>query len=335
MGRAEQPVLFAAYGSANRFARQPMTRETVFDLASLTKPLATTLAVAFLVDRGRVGLDQPVGRWLPEMSGSDKAGVTIRQLLGHRSGLPAHRPFYMTLKKLPRSRRKPVVLDLLRQVPLAQPPGQRTVYSDLGFMLLGRLVEAVAGCPLNRFLARDIYDPLGLHDLFFVDLADPPPPRRPYAATELCPLRRRLLIGEVHDDNAWYAGGWRGMPVCSVRPGPCLRCCGGWWRITSGRSPRSFFSSQILNELFHDQSARAVMPWGSTAPRRTDRAPGVIFPVNSVGHLGFTGVSFWLDLDRDCTVILLTNRVHPFRWRNRLTAFPSPIHDRIMEHFDF
>ena len=334
VGRAEQPVLCAAYGSANRFTRQPMTRETVFDLASLTKPLATTLAVAFLVDRGQVGLDQPVGQWLPEMSGSDKAGLTIRQLLGHRSGLPAHRPFYMTLKKLPPSRRKAVVLDLLRQVPLAQPPGQRTVYSDLGFMLLGRLVEAVVGCPLNRFLARDIYDPLGLHDLFFVDLADRPPPRRPYAATELCPLRRRLLIGEVHDDNAWYAGGVAGHAGLFGTAGAVFALLRRLVADYRGRSPRSFFSSQILNELFHDSSTQPFA-LGFDRPAAHGSSAGSHFSVNTVGHLGFTGVSFWLDLDRDCTVILLTNRVHPFRWHNRLTAFRPRIHDHIMEHFDF
>jgi CubicO group peptidase (beta-lactamase class C family) len=334
VGRAGQPVLFEAYGSANRFARQPMTRETVFDLASLTKPLATTLAVAVLVDRGRIGLNQPVGRWLPGLSGSDKAALTVRQLLAHRSGLPAHRPFYMTLKKLPPSQRRPALVDLLRQVPLAHPPGERTVYSDLGFMLLGRLVEAAAGCPLNRFLAGDIYDPVGLRDLFFVALADGAPAPRPFAATELCPLRGRLLIGEVHDDNAWYAGGVEGHAGLFGSAGAVFQLLRRLVADYQGHSPRPLFSRPILKELFHGTSTHPFA-LGFDRPAMHGSSAGKHFSANTVGHLGFTGVSFWLDLDRDCTVILLTNRVHPCRWPNRLTAYRPRIHDRIMEHFDF
>ena len=334
VGRAGQVAFFQAYGLANRFTRQPMTRGTVFDLASLTKPLATTLAVASLVDRGRIGLDQPIGPWMPGLSGSDKACLTVRQLLGHRSGFPAHRPFYMTLKKLPPSKRKAVVLDLLRQVPLAHPAGRAGVYSDLGFMLLARLVEAVAGCPLNRFLARDIYSPMGLGDLFFVELADRPPPQRLFAATELCPVRRRLLIGEVHDDNAWYAGGVEGHAGLFGSAEAVFRLLRRLAADYHGRSPQPFFSRQILAELFHGTSNHPFA-LGFDHPAAHGSSAGNHFSAGSVGHLGFTGVSFWLDLERDCTVILLTNRVHPFRWNNRLHAYRPRIHDRIMEHFDF
>jgi CubicO group peptidase (beta-lactamase class C family) len=207
VGRGEIPLLFGAYGLANCFSGQRMTRQTIFDLASLTKPLATTLAVARLVDQGRIELDRPVGDWLQVLIGSDKGALTVRQLLTHRSGLPPHRRFYMTLKSLPPPLRKAAVLDLLISVPLVSPPGRTTLYSDLGFMLLCRLVEAVAGIAMDRYLADEIYAPMGLPDLFFVDLSSDRHAGRPFAATELCPLRNRLLVGEVHDDNAWYAGG--------------------------------------------------------------------------------------------------------------------------------
>ncbi|MBC2741781.1 MAG: beta-lactamase family protein [Desulfosarcina sp.] len=142
VGKGEPPLFFKAYGKANLFSGLPMTRETVFDLASLTKPLATTLAVARLADQGRIGLDQPVAGWLPELAGSDKATITVRQLLCHQSGFPAHRLFYMTLKSLAPRERKSAVLDLLKHAPLAYQPGETTLYSDLGFMLLCRLVES-------------------------------------------------------------------------------------------------------------------------------------------------------------------------------------------------
>ena len=207
VGKGDARIFFEAYGKANLFSGQSMTRNTVFDLASLTKPLATTLAVARLVDQGWIGLDQPVRTWVPALADSDKATITVRQLLCHQSGFPAHCLFYMTLKSLLPSARKPAVLNLLRQTQLAYPPGEKTLYSDLGFMLLCRLVEAVVGYPMDRFLKAEIYGPMGLTDLFFVDLSHDHRPRRPFAATELCPVRNRLLVGEVHDDNAWFAGG--------------------------------------------------------------------------------------------------------------------------------
>ena len=113
----------------------------------------------------------------------------------------------MALKSLAPAKRNLAVLELLKHTPLADKPGKQTLYSDLGFMLLCRLVEAVCECPMNLYLDTEIYSPMGLNNLFFVDLAGSPRPCRPYAATEFCPLRNRLLVGEVHDDNAWFAGG--------------------------------------------------------------------------------------------------------------------------------
>jgi serine-type D-Ala-D-Ala carboxypeptidase len=330
-GQGDEPLFFEAFGKANLFSGQPMTRDTVFDLASLTKPLATTLAVARLVDQGRIDLDQPVGIWLPALDGSDKAALTARQLLCHQSGLPAHRRFYMTLKSYPPVERKAVVLDLLRQVPLQDRPGQTVQYSDLGFMLLCRLVEAAAGCSLDDFTSAQIYAPMGLKDLFFTDLSVRRPPARVYAATELCPLRSRLLIGEVHDDNAWFAGGIDGHAGLFGTAEAVFRLLR--LLVAGYRRHRSILSRRILHNLFHGNERHPV-PLGFDRPSLNDSSAGRYFSADTVGHLGFTGVSFWLDLRKDVAIILLTNRVHPFRWNTRLRRFRPRIHDRVMEHFE-
>jgi CubicO group peptidase (beta-lactamase class C family) len=200
-----------------------------------------------------------VGKWLPALAGSDKATITARQLLCHQSGFPAHRLFYMTLKSLAPLKRKAAVLDLLKHTPLAVPTGEApTLYSDLGFMLLCRLVEAVAGCPMNEFLKAEIYDPMGLTDLFFVDLTRDHRPRRPYAATELCPVRNRLLVGEVHDDNAWFAGGVDGHAGLFGTAEAVFRLLRFWLRIFGAVRQASVFSKRILSDIFNGKGSPSI-----------------------------------------------------------------------------
>lgn len=332
VGRGEDTLFCEAYGLANRFSGQPMTRHTVFDLASLTKPLATTLAVARLVVMGRIDLDQAVATWLHGLAGTDKAAITPRQLLCHRSGLPAHRLFYMALKSMPQPLRKSAVLDLLIRVPLSNSPGQATLYSDLGFMLLCRLVERIAGTSMDRFLADQIYGPMEIHDLFFADLHSRTRPIRPFAATELCPVRHRLLIGEVHDDNAWYAGGVEGHAGLFGTAEAVFRLLRNLVKERRTPSAAAIFSPSIVDEMFCGNPGH-LFSLGFDRPTAEKSSAGRYFSAETVGHLGFTGVSFWMDLKTDMTVILLTNRVHPFRWHNRLVEFRPRIHDRIMEHF--
>lgn len=333
VGQGDAALFFKAYGQANLFSGQPMTTTTVFDLASLTKPLATTLAVMKLADQGRISLDQPVVKWLPEVTGSDKATLTARQLLCHQSGFPAHRLFYMTLKSLAPGERKPAVLDLLKQTPLVSQPEDTTLYSDLGFMLLCRLVEAAGECPMDHFLRTEIYQPMGLKDLFFVDLTDSRRPSRPYAATELCPLRSRLLVGEVHDDNAWFAGGVDGHAGLFGTAEAVFRLLRRLVAEQCGSSQQAIFSESILDELLNPKQKKHFS-LGFDRPSAENSSAGRYFSKETLGHLGFTGVSFWMDPNIDVTVILLTNRVHPFRWNNRLREFRPAIHNRIMEHFE-
>lgn len=333
VARDDTILFFEAYGRANLFSGQAMTRDTVFDLASLTKPLATTLAVARLLDGGGLDLDRPIETWLARTAGSDKAPVTVRQLLSHRSGLPAHRPYYTTLKSLPSPQRRERLLDLLLETPLTCPPGETTLYSDLGFMLLGRLVERVAGCRLDRFLMDEIYHPLDVRDLFFMDLDAAERPHRSFAATELCPVRNRLLIGEVHDDNAWFTGGVDGHAGLFGTAEGVFRLLRRLVKLLRHPSREAVISRTMMQKMF-GETEKDHFSLGFDRPAAENSSAGRYFSKSTVGHLGFTGVSFWLDLQSGCTVILLTNRVHPFRWNERLREFRPTIHDRIMEHFE-
>jgi len=310
-----------------------MTADTVFDLASLTKPLATALAVALLVDRGRIGLDQPAAEWLPALKASDKARVTIRQLLSHRSGLPAHRLFSMQLKSLAQEERKAAVLDFLANTSLETAPGAVIRYSDLGFMLLCRLVEAVAGLPLDAFLEKEVYGPIRLEDLFFVDLDAAKRPPRSFAATELCPLRNRLLVGEVHDDNAWFAGGVDGHAGLFGTAEAVFQLLRNLVAQLRGCAAIPVFSRLTLAEFFYGTPTHPL-PLGFDHPAGEKSSAGRHFSSHSIGHLGFTGTSFWLDLENDLCVVLLTNRVHPYRWNTRLRQFRPRIHDRIVEQYE-
>ena len=332
VAREEEVLLHMAWGVADLSSGRPVTAATVFDLASLTKPLATALAVAWLVDQGRLDLDLPVATWLPALAGSDKAAITPRQLLEHRSGLPPHRLFYMTLRLLPPLFRKASVLDLLIKVPLANRPGSATLYSDLGYMLLCRLVEQVDGSALDRLLVDRIYGPMGIRDLFFVDLYSGIRPNKPFAATELCPVRNRLLIGEVHDDNAWFAGGVDGHAGLFGTAEAILALLHNLAAGFEGRTTAAPLSRTILKKMLHG-NPNHHFSLGFDRPSAENSSAGRYFSTGTVGHLGFTGVSFWMDLQTAVTVILLTNRVHPFRWQNRLAEFRPRIHDRIMEHF--
>ena len=163
-------VFHEAYGMADIFSGSKMTVKTFFDLASLTKPLATTLALMLLMQEGRISLDQPIIEILPGFEGSGKRKITIRHLLCHTSGMPDWRPWFFRLRRRPSAERKELLHRLLTAELLCSEPGSKTIYSDLGFMLLEWIIEEVSGDRLDRFVQQAVYKPLGITDLFYIDL---------------------------------------------------------------------------------------------------------------------------------------------------------------------
>jgi CubicO group peptidase (beta-lactamase class C family) len=209
-------------------------------------------------------------------------------------------------------------------------PGDKTLYSDLGFMLLEWVIEEVSGSRLDRFVGQAVYEPLGIRDLFYIDLHREKQYEGEFAATQLCPWRGRLLTGQVDDDNAWAMGGisgHAGLFGTALAVGILLNrllMTGGGDRYTD------FFQPRIISRFLQRQSSdgRAL---GFDVPTRPGSSSGRFFTDNSVGHLGFTGTSFWADLERSLVVILLTNRVHPFRFAGGIETFRPVLHDTVVQ----
>jgi CubicO group peptidase (beta-lactamase class C family) len=314
-----------------------MTVNTIFDLASLTKPLATTLAVLILVDRGRLRLDASLAElFQPQPLPADKAGITLRQLLSHSAGFPAWRPYYLELEMLPQPERKQRVRKLLLEEPLEYPPGRQSLYSDLGFLLIQWIVDEAASTDLHRFTSENLFAPLGCLGLSYRPLEQvPPASARDFAATENCPWRGRVLSGEVHDENAYVLGGVAGQAGLFGTATDVGRVLDAIIRTRAGRGSRLPWSAAGLDEFLRRAYPDPANTWalGFDTPAAVGSSAGRHFSRDTVGHLGFTGTSFWVDLQRKLTVILLTNRVHPTRANEKIKGFRPVLHDAVMEEF--
>ena len=333
VSKEDSIVFFEAYGYANNLSGDTMTKDTIFDLASLTKPLATTLAVMMLIQQSRLDLEQNLGSVLPEFKNTDKAQIKIKHLLSHSSGLPDYRPYYRKLYKLPQAIRKNMLKELLIKEPLLHATGKRVLYSDLGFMILGWVVERVSGKRLDHFADEKIYRPLGLetgsgHGLFFIDINSKPGTGR-FAATEYCSWRNFLINRVVHDENAYVTGGVGGHAGLFGNAGDMNILLSALLSGFHSSSSTSLFKKDLLHTFFKPQegSDKAL---GFDTPSLSDSSCGNYFSKRSIGHLGFTGTSFWIDLERRVIVILLTNRVHPTRDNIKIKAFRPKIHNAVV-----
>ncbi len=323
-------VFHEAFGMADLFENRKMQKHSIFDLASLTKPLATTLALAKLMEKGKLSLDQQIGTILAEFQNSDKARITIDMLLRHRSGFPAHRHYYLDILhsgKEPRS----YLRDLLTKEPLESGIGEKEVYSDLGFMVLAWIIERVSGQRLDRFVAREIYAPLGLDRLFFVELIPENEKTKIYrgqfAATQHCPRRKRVLRGEVDDDNAHAVGGIEGHAGLFGDALSVYRLCSEILTVLQGK-PSTLPAPDIIKRFVKKDKGFDRVD-GFDTPSKQESSSGRFFSDSSIGHLGFTGTSFWIDPIGGWIIVLLTNRVHPSRSGEGIKEFRPRIHDMI------
>ncbi|MDT5294776.1 MAG: hypothetical protein QOJ76_1656 [Acidobacteriota bacterium] len=299
--------------------RHPATPETIYDLASLTKPLVTGMLLAKLVERGGVRLEAPVADYLPQFASSDKRVVTVKHLLTHTSGLPAWQPLYLLCAGDPER-----VPDVIASQPLEQPVGARVVYSDLGFITLGLLAERVGSAPLAELARREIFDPLGLARTFFnpaksfqTEVAASESggnayergmcESRPEASPPAGVWRARTIWGEVHDGNAFFLGGAAGHAGLFSTARETLSLARQFLpRTTTLLAPETCALFKVnmtegLNEARSFAWQLAATPESTAGPRL---AP------DSFGHLGFTGTSCWIDPQRERIFILLTNRTH-------------------------
>jgi len=328
-------VFHKAYGKASIYSGVPVGKHTFFDLASLTKPLATTLAVMKLVEENVLRLQDTLGKTLPEFKGTSKEDITVRQLLNHTSGFPDYQPYYQKLIPLSFNERRRALKELLVNETLIHAPGKTTVYSDLGFMVLGWLVEAVSGHRLHSFLGKKIYSRMGLTNLFFIPINDQEieseTGNQEFAATEKCPWRGKVIEGVVHDDNAFAAGGVEGHAGLFGTAEDVHRLLEDLLKTFNGKTGSGVLKREILHTFFKMPDKKNERPLGFDVPTPGDSSSGRFFSDNTVGHLGFTGTSFWMDLTRSIIVILLTNRIHPDRNNEKIKLFRPRLHDAVMQ----
>jgi CubicO group peptidase (beta-lactamase class C family) len=301
-----------------------VTTDTLYDLASLTKVVATTTMAMILVDEGRLDLDQPVQELLPGFQGPGKEAVTVRHLLTHSSGLPATAPLYKEIQGRAAYLERIEAMDL---VDLAGPPGSRSVYSDLGIILLGEILERAAGRPFETFVRKRLLDPLGMRDTLF----RPPAGLRPrIAPTEVDPWRGRLVHGEVHDENAFALGGVAPHAGLFATAADLARFAqmllnGG---ILDGRRIVSRETVDLFTRRAGIPGSDRALGWDTKSAEGS--SAGTLFSPRSFGHTGFTGTSIWIDPERQLYVILLTNRVYPTRENNLIREARPAVADAVV-----
>jgi len=301
VGRGDAILYHRAWGSRRVVPDHvAMTEDTIFDIASLTKPLGTTLAVMSLVERGHVKLDAPLGRYLREFRGRAHGPITIRRLLTHSAGLVAIPPSGTLSGGFPKA------AALLAKVPLDYPPGTGFQYSDTGFILLGEVVHRVSGLTLDRYLEQHVFKPLGMRDTSF----NPPAyQRQRIAPTEF--VNGHLLVGEVHDPRARALGGVAGHAGMFSTAADLARLCrmlidGG---SLDGKRVLKRETVAMMWARSSEGNGSRTLGWDMNSTYSLTASP--FFPTESVGHLGFTGTSLWIEPHTRTYLIVLTNRVHP------------------------
>jgi CubicO group peptidase (beta-lactamase class C family) len=334
-----------------------LRRDDLFDVASLTKVMATTTVAAQLVREGALELDEPVAARLAGFGAGGKEAVTVRHLLAHASGLPRWRPYFELAVAdpaaraafLPPAERPPLVAlrdafargrTLVRDAVLAEaleaPPGTRALYCDPGFLALGFLVEEACGAPLSRVADERVFRPLGLTSTFFLDGLSPEDARarasgRAFAPTERCEHRHEVNQGAVNDDNAWAVGGAAGHAGVFSTAIEVAALGQAWLDALLGRP--SVVPASVAGEFARrDATPGTTRALGWDTPSAEGSSLGTRLGRRgwgAIGHLGFTGTSLWIDRNREVVVALLTNRVHPTAENERIRAFRPRFHDAV------
>lgn len=303
---------------------RPVEDNTIYDLASLTKVIATTTATMLLMSRGLIEIEKPVQFYLPEFKGKNKEKVLVKNLLLHNSGLPAYKRFYTFCKS-----EEEVINDILR-TELEYEPGSKTIYSDLGMIFIGKIIESITNQSLDEFCKKEIFNPPGMINTFFK------PPREllnRIAPTELDNYwRMKLIHGEVHDETAsllngvaGHAGLFSTAKDVSILLQMLLQ--NGYYQ------GKQFIDSAIVKKFttrFSENSSRAF-GWDTKSDQNS---AGSLMSSNSFGHTGFTGTSCWVDKDRNLIIVLLSNRVHPTRENTKIISFRPLIHNKIIKTID-
>lgn len=310
-----------AFGHTGAEADQgsPVLPDTIYDAASLTKAVVTSCLLMNLVSQGKVTLESPVAPFLeplraPSPDAGAKEAITLRHLLGHASGLPAHIHFYEQIRGgelAGTSNVRDALAKMAGHTPLAYETGSQAIYSDLGYILLARLIETLTGQRLDQAFAERISGPLGMVDSGFVDLLATPHPKLGRVAPTKQIDTRKLLHGEVHDDNCHSGGGISGHAGLFTTAPDLARLALTLCEVYQGQS--DFVSSKVLRSFWATAAAPETswrMGWDTPSDQPGISHSGDHWPASGIGHLGYTGTAWWLAPESKRVVIILTNRVY-------------------------
>lgn len=317
-------ILNRNYGDMDYLGRfSKVTDSTIYDIASLTKVVGTTAAIMKLVESEIISLDDKVTKYIPEFASHGKDRITIRNLLLHNSGLPAWQKFYLTCTTAKE------VIDSIYNSRLIYPVGDSIVYSDFGFIVLGKIIEKVTGLSLDEYLRREFFEPLEMQNTMF----NPPENilHRVAPTEDDTVWRKKLVHGTVHDETATLLGGVAGHAGIFSN---ALDLAKFTQMILSGGSYAGFqYLKPETIKLFTERKApsqKRGLGWDFKSMNGYSSA-GNLFSSKSFGHTGFTGTSIWVDPEKNTFVIFLTNRVHPTRSNNKIQKVRPILHDAIME----
>jgi CubicO group peptidase (beta-lactamase class C family) len=323
VGTVERAVWRQSFGRLDYDAASPATRDdTIFELASLTKVIATTSVTMRLVDRGRIALADSVRRWMPEWRGKDRDMVTLRAFLTHSAGLTPTLPFYRD--HTGRQEFQHAICSL----PLEYEPDTQSIYSDLGFILLAFILEDVAQESFET-LVGDFLKPITGSPILF---KPPSTMRSSIAPTEFDAWRGRRLVGEVHDENGWALGGvagHTGLFGTAEAVGDFARVMLRGIAEGDDRLARKETVQRFVTRAPEVPGSRAL-GWDTMLP--TSSCGTKISPT-SFGHTGFTGTSLWIDPERRLYVVFLTNRVNPTRENTKIQKVRPALHDAVIGAF--
>lgn len=285
----------------------PTRKDDIYDLASLTKVTATTPAIMKLVDEDKISLDDRVGKYVDAFNQSKKQDITIRNLLLHNSGLPAFRVYVDSIKT------EPKILHAIKNEPLIYEPGTKYEYSDLGFILLGEIVEQVSGMPLDDYVEQKLYRPMGMLDTFYTPNRSNRWLRKRIPPTEVdTTYRMKTLKAQVNDERAYYLNGVAGHAGLFSSAGDLAAYC--QMLLNKGSyGGNQYLQPSTVSKFTKQQSELVNRGYGFDRKSKRFSTAGSLSSLKTFGHLGFTGTSYWIDPEKDIAIILLTNRTYPHR----------------------
>lgn len=319
----DDSVLFENYYGRFTYENESesISEKTIFDLASLTKVVATTTAAMICLERNLLSIDDKVKEFIPGFAVNGKENITIRNLLLHNSGLPAWKKFYG------REMNKTSVLEEIYSSSLEYKTGTKTVYSDLGIITLGKIIEKVSGLSLDNFCRKEIFIPLEMNSTFY----NPDDQMKKFCApTEQDNYwRNKLLQGEVHDETAALLGGVAGHAGLFSTVKDLSNFMSMMMNKGVYKNQR-IVNAETINIFTNKQSQQSSRGLGWDTKSEKGSSAGNLFSPNSFGHTGFTGTSIWADPERNLFVVFLTNRVYPSRENTKIISFRPKLHDAII-----